>query len=213
MFGFTDKLKKSSDLWRRSDDRGRRARPARARPPETPRWVGGRISPRAPPPRRRSAEKVTRATAWCVPPGSTRSEVFPMRRDSGTRPRVGVADACSATRPGSRPQAPAHARAIASPSGCVRVPRGSRAPGALPAPPNARAGPEGFRFSDSTTDARHQTRLRRVSSRVRRPDPTRPADGVRETGARAPRLANASRTKRRVPRVGERRRRTTTNDD
>ena len=134
-------------------------------------------------------------TSYCLvrAPGSTRSEDFPMRRPafSGTRPRVGVADACAATRPGSRPQAPAHARAIASPPGCVLVPRGSRATGALPAPPNARAGPEeGFWFSDSTSDARHQTRLLEFlpfspATRTRRDPPT----AFAMTTARAPRLA------------------------
>ena len=83
-----EKLKKSSDLRRRSNDRGRRARPARARSPETPRWVGGRTSPRAPPSRRRSAEKVTRATAWCVPPGRLARRIFPCDAPafSGTAP-------------------------------------------------------------------------------------------------------------------------------
>ena len=58
-------------------DRGHRARPARARFPETPRWAGGgRTPPRAPPSRRRSAEMETRATAWCVPPRGGSSEVF-----------------------------------------------------------------------------------------------------------------------------------------
>ena len=58
-------------------DRGHRARPARARFPETPRWAGGgRTPPRAPPSRRRSAEMETRATAWCVPPGAGRPKCF-----------------------------------------------------------------------------------------------------------------------------------------
>ena len=58
-------------------DRGHRARPARARFPETLRWAGGgRTPPRAPTSRRRSAEMETRATAWCVPPGAGRLKFF-----------------------------------------------------------------------------------------------------------------------------------------
>ena len=120
------------------------------------------------------------------------------RARESARPRVGVADACAATRPGSRPQAPAHARAIASPPGCVLVPRGSRATGALPAPPNARAGPKKV-FGSPT---RRPTRaIRRKTSRVSSVSPatrTRrdPPTAFAMTTARAPRLARPERTKR-----------------
>jgi hypothetical protein len=154
-----------------------------------------------------------------VPPGRLARRIFPCDAFSGTRPRVGVADACAATRPGSRPQAPAHARAIASPPGCVLVPRGSRATGALPAPPNARAGPEeGFWFSDSTSDARHQTRLLEFlpfspATRTRRDPPT----AFAMTTARAPRLArprerNVFMRDPRRPNDDDERRRTATDD-
>ena len=107
---------------------GARARAARARFPEPPRWAAGRKTPRATPARRRSAEKETRATAWCVIPrvGSLEGFSFPARAYLEHTPRtIGVADACVATRPGSRPHASAHTHAVSSPSSYARV-RGCR---------------------------------------------------------------------------------------
>ena len=82
-------------------------------------------------------------TSYCLvrAPRGGSSEMFrrtqPIRLAFGTRLAIGVADAC-ATRPGSRPHAPAHPRASSSPPRNLRVPRKSRARGSVAAPPNAR---------------------------------------------------------------------------